>query len=414
MRGTMGRNCAVLAVMALAAMPARAQQTQSADEPAGDHTGADVDLTDPKSKYAAMLGNVAQPLRAEPPDNEVETITDQAELASRATNRVIVPVPLATPQLGFGLGLGAVWFYSPSASSRPWTTGVAGLATSNGSVGVGGRHSMSLGSDRYRVDINAAYGNFNTQYFGVGGEAGQGNDPVAITQTPILLNGQATMRIIPNLFVGGRFRFVDMATVVRDDAVIPPDLDINDIEEERRIVAIGPVFNLDLTDGSLNPRSGTTVNGQWLFALPGLGSDTAYDKANFTVNHFVDVNDKTVVAFRGSLCAASTDAPFFDLCLFGSSSNLRGYSSGQYRDRASWAVQTEWRRHLGGRFGVVAFAGIGGVAPGLGSIGHSTLLPAGGGGVRYEVSSEYRINVRLDVAVGIDSSAIHLSLGEAF
>jgi hemolysin activation/secretion protein len=222
------------------------------------------------------------------------------------------------------------------------------------------------------------------------------------------------MRIIPNLFVGGRFRFVDMATVVRDDAVIPPDVDINDIEEERRIVAIGPVFNLDLTDGSLNPRSGTTVNGQWLFALPGLGSDTAYDKANFTVNHFVDVNDKTVVAFRGSLCAASTDAPFFDLCLFGSSSNLRGYSSGQYRDRASWAVQTEWRRHLGGRFGVVAFAGIGGVAPGLGSIGHSALLPAAGGGVRYEVSSEYRINVRLDVAVGIDSSAIHLSLGEAF
>lgn len=363
---------------------------------------------------AATALAAAQPLWAETPDDEVETIADRAELASRATSRVIVPVPLAGPQLGAGLGLGAVWFYSPSASSRPWTTGAAGLVTTNGSVGVGGRHSMTLGKDRYRVDITAAYGKFNTQFFGVGGDAGQDNDPVPITQTPILFQGQATMRLIPNLFVGARLRFLDMTTVVREDAVIPPGLDIDDIEEERRIVAIGPVFNLDLTDGSLNPRSGTTFNGQWLFALPGLGSDNAYDKTNLTINHYVDVNENTVVAFRGSLCAASADAPFFDLCLFGSSSNLRGYANGQFRDRASWAVQTEWRRQLGGKFGVVAFAGIGGVAPGIGAIGQSTILPAAGGGVRYEVSREYRVNVRLDAAVGRDSSAIHLSLGEAF
>jgi hypothetical protein len=273
---------------------------------------------------------------------------------------------------------------------------------------------MSLGEDRFRIDVTAAYGHFNTQFFGVGGEAGQDNDPVAITQTPILFQGQATMRIIPNLFVGGRLRFLDMSTVVRDGEVVPPQLAIEDIEEERRIVAIGPVFNLDLTDGSLNPRSGTTLNGQWLFALPGLGSDNAYNKANLTVNHYVDVDENTVVGFRGSLCAASKDAPFFDLCLFGSSSNLRGYANGQFRDRASWAVQTEWRRHLRGKFGVVAFAGLGGVAPGLGSIGKSILLPAAGGGIRYEVSREYRVNVRLDAAVGRDSRAIHLSLGEAF
>jgi hypothetical protein len=363
---------------------------------------------------AVIIVTASQPSWAETPDDEIETITDRAERASRATNRVIVPVPLAGPQLGAGLALGAVWFYTPSASSRPWTTGVAGLATSNGSVGVGARHSMSLGKDRFRVDITAAYGDFNTQFFGVGGEAGQDNAPVPITQTPILVQGQATVRVVPNLFVGARLRFLDMTTVVRDDATLPPGLAIEDIEEARRIVAIGPVFNLDLTDGSLNPRSGSTINGQWLFAIPGLGSDNAYNKANFTVNHFVDVNAKTVVGFRGSFCAASADAPFFDLCLFGSSSNLRGYANGQYRDRASWAVQTEWRRHLGGRFGVVAFAGIGGVAPGIGAIGESTLLPAAGGGVRYEVSREYRVNVRLDAAVGRDSSAVHLSLGEAF
>jgi hypothetical protein len=364
--------------------------------------------------WAVVALMAAAPLRAEPPDDTVETAEDQVELASRVTNRVIVPVPLAAPQIGVGVALGAVWFYSPSASSRPWTSGVAAIATTNGSHGVAGKHSMTLGGDRFRVDATAAYARLNTLYYGIGSEAGHDNPPVPIAQTPILFQGQATVRVIPKLFVGGRVRFLDMSTVVRDAAAVPAGVDVKTIEDERRIVATGPVFNLDLTDGNPNPRSGSTVNGQWLFALPPLGSDNAYNKANLTVNHYVDVNERTVVAFRGSLCSASTDAPFFDLCQYGSASNLRGYANGQYRDHASWTLQTEWRRRLGGRFGVVAFAGIGGIARSLGAIGGSTILPGAGGGVRYEVSREYRINVRLDGAVGKDSRAINLSLGEAF
>ncbi len=102
------------------------------------------------------------------------------------------------------------------------------------------------------------------------------------------------------------------------------------------------------------------------------------------------------------------------LCQYGSASNLRGYVSGQYRDHASWTLQTEWRRRLGGKFGVVAVAGIGGIARSVGAISRSTLPPGAGSGVRYAVSREYRINVRLDGAVGKDSRAINLSLGEAF
>jgi phosphate-selective porin OprO/OprP len=49
--GTTARNCAALLVLAMVAIPARAQQTESAAEPAGDHTGADVQLVDHKRKY---------------------------------------------------------------------------------------------------------------------------------------------------------------------------------------------------------------------------------------------------------------------------------------------------------------------------------------------------------------------------
>ena len=53
MNGTTGRIFAALLVVALAqaGMPALAQQTESTAEPLGDHTGADVYLTDHKRKY---------------------------------------------------------------------------------------------------------------------------------------------------------------------------------------------------------------------------------------------------------------------------------------------------------------------------------------------------------------------------
>jgi hypothetical protein len=93
---------------------------------------------------------------------------------------------------------------------------------------------------------------------------------------------------------------------------------------------------------------------------------------------------------------------------------LRGYTPGQFRDRASWAVQGEWRRTVRGRLGVVAFAGLGGVSPKISSIGESTLLPGGGAGLRFLVAPDYRINLRLDAAVGRDSHAVYVSIGEAF
>lgn len=357
---------------------------------------------------------LSAPLRAEAPDGPHDELDKELEAATetaRATNRVLIPVPLANPQIGAGVGLAAVWFYTPPGSTRPWTSGVGGLVSSNGSLALGGLHQMSLARDRFRVEVQGGYGRLNLNYFATGAVSGE--TAIPIQQQPAVFEGRVTTRIAPGVQMGGRFRFLNMATGVRDPDSVPTDVDLSDLENYQ-LGAIGPVATYERTDRPMNPRSGTRISGQWLFALPGLGSDTAYNKAIVTANQFVAVSDRTVAAFRGSLCSASSAAPFFDLCLFGASANLRGYESGRFRDNASWAVQTELRRDLGGKFGVVGFAGVGGVAPGLGEIGDEPLLPAAGFGVRYEVARDYGINLRLDVAVGRDSRAIYVGLGEAF
>lgn len=88
--------------------------------------------------------------------------------------------------------------------------------------------------------------------------------------------------------------------------------------------------------------------------------------------------------------------------------------TGRYRDRAMWATQAEWRQHLGGRFGAVFFAGIGGTAPNLTDLGDTKFLPSAGMGVRYRPSKKTGINLAVDVAIGKDSNALYIGIGEAF
>ena len=59
------------------------------------------------------------PALSQTSDDEIDRAPEDIVKAGRATKRIIVPVPLAGPQLGAGVALGAVWFYTPGAASRP-------------------------------------------------------------------------------------------------------------------------------------------------------------------------------------------------------------------------------------------------------------------------------------------------------
>jgi len=114
------------------------------------------------------------------------------------------------------------------------------------------------------------------------------------------------------------------------------------------------------------------------------------------------------------LCGLDGDPPFYELCLFGLRSDIRGYQAGRYRDRLMYAVQSEYRKTLGQRWGVVLFAGAGEVAKNWDSFSADNILPAGGTGIRFNLSKTRRINMRADIAYGKNGWSWNFSLGEAF
>jgi outer membrane protein assembly factor BamA len=113
-------------------------------------------------------------------------------------------------------------------------------------------------------------------------------------------------------------------------------------------------------------------------------------------------------------CGVGGEVPFYDLCLFGFSNDLRGYYAGQFRDRRMFATQMEYRLELLSRVGVVGFAGVGGVAPEFSKFRGDELLPAGGGGFRLTVAKKNHINLRLDFGFGRVGHTFSMGVAEAF
>jgi len=327
---------------------------------------------------------------------------------------VIAPIPQSDPTLGTGVTVVAMSLYRVGGSQQAWTTGGGAMYTDSRSWGALLLQRAYFRHDTIRVTAIAGYGDFNIDFYGVGADAAARGQSVGLNQKGYGAIVQGLVEVQPNLFVGPRLQYVDLTSRLTTPPIPGLGIDPADLTLNAVSVSLGLGSEYDTRDSEYGPRTGTLASGQWLVASPDLGSDFSYSKFQASINGYHPAGDKGVLAGRVFVCGASDDAPFFDLCLFGSHNDLRGYASGQYRDSAMVAAQMEFRRRLFWRIGYVAFAGVGSVAPGFSDLGDARLLPAAGVGLRFEASAEYRLNFSIDAAVGDHSAGVYVYLGEAF
>ncbi len=88
--------------------------------------------------------------------------------------------------------------------------------------------------------------------------------------------------------------------------------------------------------------------------------------------------------------------------------------SGRYIDKHVGVLQGEWRYPIAWRFSGTLFGGVGIIGSDLLRTSESSVYAAGGAGLRYRASKTERINLRLDVALGDESSGVYFGLMEAF
>lgn len=327
---------------------------------------------------------------------------------------LVVPIPMSNPTLGAGITLASVLFYNPNGSSEPWVTGGGAFYTSNKSWGGGAVHSMSLAQDKVKVLLFGGYADINMKFYGIGAAAGDRNVSVKMDDKGMVLLGQAQYAIFRNMYLGVRYEYLDVNQSIKTENPLFPDLDLPGNLLDSRISGIGPSITYDSRDSQFAPRKGANLTVVGLFNTGALGSDFTYNKWQAAANGYFPVTSTGTLAVHGSLCAVSKNGPFYDMCMYGQAGDLRGYEMGRYRDRAMWTTQIEWRQHLGGKFGGVFFAGMGGIADDLGEIGNGKFLPAVGMGLRYKASQATGTYLRLDFAMGRDSHAVYFGIGEVF
>lgn len=382
--GTLG---AALAFFGLAAHPALAQVESGAETPLPDAAAFE-----------------------EPPKEEEK---------KKDVDLLFAPVPFSTPTTGAGIAGGVVAFYNPNDSPNQWMTGGGVVWTTRGSKGIAAFHKMSSGTDGFRLTASTSYLHQFTKFYGIGAADGDRGDALMLRDKQFNIKATATRRVFPHGYLGVRYQLGthDAAPHVDEDSDDPPSLTPPPPQDQMdsTLSVVGPVFQYDTTDSHTQPTKGVQFLAVWTFGFDTLGSTFKHNKLNMEGSAYFRTDDSTVVAASAMVCSANGDVPYYNLCLYGAGADLRGYVTGRYRDRASWAIQGEVRHQFTRRWGGVAFMGVGGISTSFGDLlTDSNFLPASGLGVRYLPFKDNDVHLRLDVAVGKNDHGVYLGIGEAF
>jgi len=324
---------------------------------------------------------------------------------------VVAPIPIVNPTIDNGLAVAVGELYTIDRGSPPSGTMGLGFYTSNDSWGAGLVQLLHLDDDRYRALIAGAYFNVNFDFFGIGSDAGDQGESVPLNQAGY--GGMVDFRVHlgRGWYAGPRYRYAHTTASadLSNSSVTIPAADV-----KLQTALLGPHVERDTRSDQFYPRSGSWFDLVMAFAGEPIGGRRTYQSYQAAFSTYSSLSPRQVLATKINSCFADGDVPFYDLCLLGQFQDIRGYPTGQYRDRAMLTAQAEYRLELRWRIGVVAFGGAGEVAESLGKFTGSSVLPSGGAGLRYQLTKENHVNLRADFAWGKNSSAFYMSIAEAF
>lgn len=328
---------------------------------------------------------------------------------------VVAPLPISSPALGAGI-VPVLAYISPISANDKTSpasiVGAVGLVTDNGTRALTVGAEIYFRRNTYRTTAIYARGNLNYNLYGLG--SGDSQPKLPLQQTGQALFGEFLRRTWRNLFLGPRFLWGSSLVTPRSNDVgtvqLPPDLGLH-----TTLTALGFRLNRDTRPSRFYPTTGTSLDFTSDFFSQALGSKYSFQSYKLMFNKYWSLTPNQVIASGSFACFTGGEPPFYGNCIYGINSQLRGYTAGRYLDRYMFGTQLEYRLALPKRLGLAAFSGLGEVVPGGNQpFRTKNFLPSGGGGVRFELSKKYHVNLRVDFAQGRDSHTWSVGVGEAF
>jgi len=331
--------------------------------------------------------------------------------------------PAYTPELGFTVAGGFMLSYKTNPddsliqrSSSPIMFGVS----STGGVFASSIVSTYWLQDKLRIYADIWYKDMPDHYWGVGYESGsstpKSDSTTAYDRTWLWLNPKILWQVKKHYFLGLNIDY-NYTGVSNPSEGVKQSPDYLKYGSENMNSGLGLVLRYDSRDVPVNAWSGSFLDLQSTFYSTAFGGDNTYQVYQLDFRQYFQVSRPgRTVAFQFKTRVGVGDIPYGELSQLGTPFDLRGYTWGRYRDKSMIFFIGEYRHMFEkssgklSRHGVVAWMGAGSIAADPSKF--ENWLPNFGFGYRFEVQP--RMNLRIDIGIGRETSGFYFNFNEAF
>lgn len=340
-----------------------------------------------------------------------------------------VPMVITEPAVGYGFGLGVLFFHesiaekvsgtekdpSESDNSRPKSlppsiSGLFGLKTENGTWAGSVFHFGSWRQDSIRYIGALVRPSVNLTYYG-------GNDtPIPENGLDYNLDGWFLLQKLmfriggSNVFIGGQFSYFSSTSTFEFGQSIPG---IDSWELDFDNTGLGFIFNYDSRDNIFTPNSGidAEISSTFYIGGPGLFStEQEYLITSAGNRYYKDIFKDIVFGWRIDGDFSSGGTPFYAMPFI----SLRGIPAMRYQDQHALTTEIETRWNITNRWGIVGFGGVGRTADLVSNFSDGKSRWAGGMGFRYLIARVLNFYAGVDIARGPEDWAVYIQAGSAW
>ena len=189
------------------------------------------------------------------------------------------------------------------------------------------------------------------------------------------------------------------------------------LQMQKPCTGLGLVLRYDSRDIPVNAWHGMYIDLRSTFYSSAFGGDNNYQVYQLDFRKYFQVSRLgRTLALQFKSRIGVGNIPYGEMSLLGTPFDLRGYTWGRYRDKSSIFFIGEYRHMFEkasgelSKHGMVAWMGTGSIAQDPSSF--SNWLPNFGFGYRFEVQP--RMNLRIDIGIGRETSGFYFNFNEAF
>ncbi len=341
--------------------------------------------------------------------------TDDSLPKSTSSRFLIFPFIIRSPETNWGFGGAAAFFFKAGRDKEELRTSdinLLSLYTTRKQTVVVLGSTIFFPGEKQVFRFQGSYSYYPDKFWGIGNRSPEAaKESYSLKQ--YFFNPQFLIKFYKKLFAGISVEGQRITNFTYEKGGI---FDTQNISGRKGgfTSGVGVLFTFDTRNNAYSPNAGAFFEINATRFDEKIGSDFNFTSYLFDWRKFISMGRNTVIGFQSVARLNDGNVPLRNLSMLGGTEMMRGYYKGRFTDKNLVAFQSEIRRYLFWRIGIVAFASAGQVGGKVKELRLDDFHYAFGTGLRIVMHEKEKVNLRVDIGFGNESNGIYVILKEAF